>query len=260
MARRDDDDAPWLAEAGGSRASTTVTRRSFFWTALILLSLAAVTAVGLILLFSKKDTGSTAGYMNPEQAPLITAEPGPYKITPADPKGMDVEGQGQTIYATGEGIDTGSVIDQSAMPEEPIARPGTEPREPPPGPPRNLLPTPAPAPPTATAPAAEVPAKPQPAPAPKPAAQAPAEKPPAAKPAATPPKKSAGIVQLGAFSSAEKAEAAWAKLAGKHGLSGKRVIAVESNGQTLYRLRATGNSAEICQKLKSAGDACAVVE
>ena len=56
------------------------------------------------------------------------------------------------------------------------------------------------------------------------------------------------------------ANAAWDKLASQHGLTGKRVIAVESGGKTLYRLRATGNSAEICQKLKAAGDACAVVE
>ena len=87
----------------------------------------------------------------------------------------------------------------------------------------------------------------------------PPAKAPAAKPTEAPAKKS-GIVQLGAFSSAEKADAAWDKLSSRHGLTGKRIIAVESGGKTLYRLRATGNAADICQKLKAAGDACAVVE
>ena len=81
----------------------------------------------------------------------------------------------------------------------------------------------------------------------------------AAKPDPAPAKKS-GTVQLGAFSTPEKANDAWARLAPKHGLSGKRVVAVEVNGQTLYRLRASGDSAQICAKLKAAGDACAVVE
>jgi len=299
-----DDDAPWLAEAGGS-SRTTVSKRSFFWTLLILLSLTAVIAVGLILLVSKKDGGSTKGYMNAEQAPVITAEPGPYKIAPIDPKGLAVEGQDQTIYAAGEGIDEGSVIDQSAMPESPMPRPGSgqanspgsEPAAPP-GPPRDLMPrataaapptiavpapaviptfapvapvaklvTPRPAPTKPTAPkldaAATVP-KPAAIAVPKPAAVA------AAKPAAEPPKpapalaaKKPGTVQLGAFSSEEKANAAWAKLADRNVLAGfsKRIIAIENNGKTLYRLRGTGgNSSETCQKLKTSGDACAVVE
>jgi cell division protein FtsN len=90
---------------------------------------------------------------------------------------------------------------------------------------------------------------------------APAAKPDptAQKPEAAPAKKP-GTAQLGAFSTPEKANEAWARLAPKHGLSGKRVIAVEANGHTLYRLRASGDSAQICAKLKAAGDACAVVE
>ena len=297
--RNSDDDAPWLAEAGDS-PRTTVSKRSFFWTLLILLSLAAIIAVGLILLLSKKNGGSTQGYMNAEQAPIITAEPGPYKIPPVDPKGLAVEGQDQTIYAAGEGIDQGSTIDQSAMPESVMPRPGSEPASapppgPPPGPPRDLMPhTPAPTtspagapvPVIVPAPALATPAaKPvtgHPAPAkttiPKPDAAVPVPVKPAAllppKPAATvvadPPKpapapatKKSGTVQLGAFSSEEKANAAWASLAAKHGLAGfsKRVIAIESNGKTLYRLRGSGgDSSGICQKLKAAGDACAVVE
>ena len=294
MARRDlDDDAPWLAEAS-PRAETRVTRRSFFWTLLVLLTLAAVAAIGMVVLLSKKGGGSTQGYMEADQAPLITAEPGPYKIPPTDPKGMAVEGQDQTIYAAGEGIDAGSTIDQSATPEAPIARPGSEPSEPtlpPPGPPRDLVPkitpdaVPAPAaspkpliakPVTAPLPAV-APAKSTTPPAPvvpRPVAVAPkpavTPAPPASaavasaapKPADTPAKRS-GTAQLGAFSTPEKAEAAWAALSGKLGMAGfgKHVIRIESNGQTLYRLRATGGDATtLCAGLKASGQPCTVVE
>jgi hypothetical protein len=262
MARKDDDDAPWLAEAGG-RPRTEVSRRSLFWTLVTGLGLATVVAVGLVLLFTRKDTGSTQGYMNAEQAPLITAEPGPYKIPPADPKGLQVDGEGQTIYAAGEGIDPGSVIDTSALPEAPLPRPGTAPlpgTQLPPGPPTDLLSATAPADPAA--PATEPP---------KAVAKPPANPPVStAKPMVPPPvpttkpptttAKPGGIVQLGAFSSPEKAEEAWAKLAARHGLTGKRIIAVTANGKTLYRLRSSGDAAAICARLKAAGDPCAVVE
>ena len=296
--RDTDDDAPWLAEAS-PRPQTRVSKRSFFWTLAVLLGLAAVAAIGLIVLMSKKDGGSTQGYMNAEQAPLIAAEPGPYKVAPLDPKGLEVEGQDRTMYAAGEGIDEGSVIDQSAVPEAPMPRPGTEvappvvaPAAKAPGLPRNLVPepgaalpaAPAPAPPV-TAPKIVVPAPPAvvpkvvvPPPAvtpkpvtPKPAAVAPPK--PVATPTPTPaaaaptppktdaPAKKAGTVQLGAFSSEEKANAAWAQLAGKHNLSGKRVIAIESGGKTLYRLRAASpDSAATCARMKAAGDDCSPVE
>jgi cell division septation protein DedD len=277
MARRgDEEEAPWLAEAGDA-PRTNVSKRSLFWTLLVLLSLATVAAVGLILLLSKKDSGSTQGYMNAEQAPLITAEPGPYKVPPIDPKGLAVEGQDQTIYAAGEGIDQGSVIDPNAGPEAPLPRPGTEP----PGLPQDLMPetappiaaaTPAPlatAAPKAAAPVAKppAPAAPKslptaPPPATKPAVAAPAPAAKAAAPAPVPGKK-AGTVQLGAFSSLEKANAAWGNLAGKPALAGfsKRILVVESDGKTLYRLRASGgDAAETCRRLKAAGDVCTVVE
>lgn len=260
MARREDDDAPWLAEAGGSRAQTNVSKRSLFWTIIIGLGLATVVAIGLVLLFTKKEAGSTEGYMNAEQAPLITAEPGPYKIAPADPKGLQVEGEDQTIYAAGEGLDPGSVIDTGALPEQPLPRPGT--MAPVPGPPRDLLPDT-----MAAAPApAQTPATVVPAPLARPAAVAKAPAPattpakaPLAVPAA-PPAKKTGTVQLGAFSSAAKADDAWVRLAARHGLSGKRIVPVERDGATLYRLRATGDSAAICARMKAAGDACTVVE
>ena len=81
------------------------------------------------------------------------------------------------------------------------------------------------------------------------------------KPVEIAPAAKAGTVQLGAFSTEDKANAAWGSLAARHGLSGKRVIAVTSGDKTLYRLRAaSGDPVATCGKLKAAGDACAIVE
>lgn len=272
MARRDsDDDAPWLAEATPA-PRTTVSRRSLFWTLFIVLALATIAAVGLIMLMAKKAGGSTQGYMNAEQAPVITAEPGPYKIAPTDPAGMKIEGLDGTMYTAGEGIDSGSNIDPTLAPEVPLPRPGAA------GPPRELIPDnvietiPSAGTAPAAAPAQTIPRAVPPAPA---IAQVVTPKPPPAKPAAplvtlpaappaTPAKPAAtksGTVQLGAFSSEEKAAAAWVGLSGRHGLSGKRIIAVENGGRTLYRLRASSSDpAATCATIKAAGDACAAVE
>ncbi len=132
MAGRDfDDDAPWLTEAEprgrGAAPTTTVSRRSLFWTVVALLTLAAIAVVGTVVLLAKKQGGSTAGYMNAEQAPLIAAPPGPYKVKPGDPQGLAIDGEGETIYQTGEGFDPGGTLATQGGPEEPVLRPGSSP-------------------------------------------------------------------------------------------------------------------------------------
>ena len=297
MARRDtDEDAPWLASADGGRETTTVSRRSLFWTVIAGLVLIGAVVIGGVVLLSKKQGGATAGYMNAEQAPLIAAEPGPYKVKPDDPKGLAVDGQDQTMYAAGEGDDQQGQIDTSAVSEEPVARPGAVPTPGFEGPPRDLLPpgasTAGPAvPPVGVAPVVAKPVAPTAAAAPptvKPAAVLPpAAKPPAAavappkaakprdplnidipsdpkpkpKPSSVEAKAAGGTAQLGAFSSEEKADAAWAALGGKTGGYAKRIVKIEKDGKTLYRLRAGGGDAgALCQRVKADGGACAVVE
>ena len=286
-----EEDPPWLAEAtpaGG--ASTQVSRRSLFWTLTALLALTAIAVVGLVLLLGRKEGGSTQGYMEADQAPLIEADVGPYKVPPSDRQGLQVAGEGDVIYEAGEGLTQGSVIAEDAVPEEPIGRPrdllpdvaqvpagdgattapAGQAASKPPAPPQ-LVPVPVVPPsstatPRPTAPAtapvtAPTTAKPAPA---KPLVTTPPAPLPAAKPAAPPvakPAAGAGVVQLGAFSSAEKAEAEWARLAGRAGLSGKRIEPVTRDGKTLYRLR--GSASDVgaaCQKLTAAGGACSVVK
>jgi hypothetical protein len=241
-----DNNAPWLAEArpqnkgSGKRARSSISRRSFFLTLAGGLTLLAAVVVGAFLLISRQEQNSGEGYMEASQAPLITAEPGPWKIKPEDPMGLDVEGQDQTLYAAGIGIDEASRIDTAAVPEAPLPRPGTaaafEPAT-------NLLP-----------PAMQT-DKEAPAPAPAPDRAAAVVPPPQPAPAAE-------SAQLGAFSSRERAEAAWAALVKAHGLIGSTPVYVplERDGKTLIRLRARGGDAKaICARLAKTGDPCSVV-
>jgi cell division septation protein DedD len=268
-----DDNAPWLAEArpaegrGGSSARSSVSRRSFFLMLAGGLALLALVVIGAFLLISQQKQSSGEGYMEADQAPLITAERGPFKVKPEDPMGLDVEGQDQTLYAAGIGVDETSAIDVAAVPEEPLPRPGTAPATPANTAAKNLLP-PAMQPKAqaaaaaAAAPPAPAPAKPAPAAAPV-AAAAPAAPAPAPAATAPPPKAAAGAsVQLGAFSTRARAEAAWAALVKTHGLIGvsPQYSPIDRDGKTLIRLRARGGDAQaICARLARIGDTCSVV-
>lgn len=299
-----DEEAPWLAEGVPDRgASATVVRRGrLVGGVLLFAALLALVVIGIYVIAAKKQDGGS-GYARAEDAPLIAAESGPYKVRPNDPGGMDVAGTDSTIYSTGEGVDPGSSIDIGALPEEPLARPGTAPApgsEQTAGQPVDLIPplakaatvtptTPAPVriepvkvvPPAARPQVAATPplaSKPQvavvqPPPtairieptkvtAPKPKDETAAAEPPA-KPVAGP-----ASLQLGAFSSSAKADAAWKAASGRYaylaGLS-KRVDKVERDGTTLYRLRVGGvvskaAAADLCARLRIAGEACIVAE
>lgn len=191
------------------------------------------------------------------EAGLITAPEGDYKTPPAEPGGMQVEGEGDTVYAAGEGLEPGGTIDLSALPEQPIER-AKAPVEAGdavaavPLPPSAAPKAPAPAPKAAELAIRQAPAAAPAKPLPKPVTAAP-------KPAAT----GGGTLQLGAFSSKAGAEAAWKALSGRFsflaGLS-KSVEATTSGGKTLYRLRASGpNADELCARLRVAGESCSVV-
>ena len=154
---------------------------------------------------------------------LIAAPKGDYKVKPEEPGGMEVEGTGDTAFATSAGADPKGAIDVNAVAEAPVTRAD---------PPKAA--------PSATAPAA------------KPAVPAPAS-------AAT----SGGTIQLGAFSSQSGANNAWKALSGRFTYLAPlthNVVPVESDGKTLYRLRASGpGAANLCGRLRVAGESCVSV-
>ena len=72
-------------------------------------------------------------------------------------------------------------------------------------------------------------------------------------------------VQLGAFSTREKAMAAWEAAGAGGGLAGlhREIAPVVRDGRTLYRLRATGVGAQggsVCDAVRAAGAACVAVK
>ncbi|TRW16656.1 SPOR domain-containing protein [Glacieibacterium frigidum] len=288
MARRDDDydddDVPWLAEVEEERpASTSVSQRKLIGGIALFAALLALIIGGVWAITSGQREGGSSGEVavNAEDVPLIPADPGPYKVRPADPGGMQIDGAGDTMYAAGEGADVGGALDPGALPEDPMPRPGTAAAQP-----EDLLPAEGASaqvaiPPArgTVAPAAgasaqvaippvRTPAAPPPVPVAKPAPLKPLPK-PVAPVAGTPPAKpstGSAALQLGAFSSSAAADTAWKDLTKRFtylgGLS-KAVGKVERDGKTLYRLRATGvtdaaKAADLCARLKVAGEDCLV--
>ncbi len=282
-----DDDAPWLSSVEDERRGTTlVPQRRLIGGVVVFLVLLAVIVGGLYFVTARaRQGGSSAGVATPEEAPLIAADSGPYKVAPgADaPTGLKVDGAGNTIYAAGEGENVTGALDPGAMPEDPLPRPGTLGAAP-----HDLLPPAAAGssetsviPPAGTKPAAAPPAlkpamatKPaeaaKPAPPPVTAPLRPLPKPEPVVPGAPAPKPATGGValQLGAFSSSAKASAVWDDYAKRFkylgGLS-KSVQSVDRDGTTLYRLRAVGvadraAAADLCGRLKVAGVECVVTQ
>jgi len=222
----DEDHLPWL------EAVEEEDRRQGPSLAKILVSL----VIGLIILglgitgFYWLRNGPQGGASGPE---LIEAEKGDYKVKPADPGGMKVEGSGETSFAASGGAEPSGKLNMDAVPEAPVTRP------PPPAP----APAPAPAPPPTKA------ATPKPAPPP----------PAKVEPEAPLPAGSQSI-QLGAFNSAAIANSAWKSLSTRfkylEPLS-HSVTPVTVNGRQFYRLRATGPDAKaLCGRLRVAGESC----
>lgn len=261
---RDEDRLPWLEAVDDEEAVEGPSSLK-----LILGVVIALVAIGIVV-------GGIFWLKNRVEAPqgdasVIPAPASPYKVKPAEPGGMQVEGSGDTAYAASQGADQNSAIDLSAMPETAVTADHSQPAIP-------AKPQPAPA---SAAPARPPAPAAAPKPAPKPAEIATAKLPAAATrpaPAASKPAPAAsappapastapvtgGTIQLGAFSSEAKANAAWKSLSKRYAYLGAltpAVTPVSANGATLYRLRAPagGQASTICAKLKVAGETCAVI-
>ena len=209
--------------------------------------LIGLVAIGLIVggLFWLGDQTRGGGDAVDGAPEVIAAPEGDYKVKPADPGGMKVEGEGDTAFAASEGADPKGAIDVDAMPEAPVNAA-----------PKQAQPQPKPAP-TQTAQQKAAP----PAPAPK-AQPAPA---PAPATPATPAAAGGGAtVQLGAFSSQASANSAWKALSGRFKYLEPLTHSVTTTnvgGKTLYRLRASGPGASnLCGRLRVAGESCVVVD
>lgn len=175
---------------------------------------------------------------------LIAAQEGDYKVKPDEPGGLKVNGEGDSAVATSAGRPGGTgAIDLKQVPEAPIAGKHAAVK--------------------ATAPTSG---------GSKAVATVPATggRLVAAVPAAAPtrqagPAAAGSQVQLGAFPSEAAANAAWSGYTKRFGyLAGltQSIQPVATNGRTLYRLRviagSAGQAADLCGRLKVAGESCFV--
>ena len=157
---------------------------------------------------------------------LIQAPPGPYKVKPQSPGGLDISSESETAFETSAGEDKNSQLDTSKLPKAPAAKPPEEKAS---------------------------------------AAQPETAKPPEAA-AEAPPRPTGGtgsVIQLGAFANKAQAERAWTALSARfESIAAMNKMIVPFPGG--MRLRAGAASAadakQACDTLRAAGENCFVAQ
>jgi hypothetical protein len=169
----EDSQLPWLEAVDDEDEPRGVSGRKMLAALLVVLVAAAIVA-GTFFWLGRQDP---VGIGAPE---LIRAEPGPYKVKPTDPGGLDVAGESGTAFETSAGQDSDAQLDLNALAEQPVARPPKEePKRIPPG-------------------ETKEPVEDKPAPPPE-------------KPSGG----SGSVIQLGAYKNVAQAERAWTALSSR---------------------------------------------
>jgi len=219
-----DEQLPWLQAVEDEDEPRGVSARKML-AALGVVLLAGLVVAATFFWLGRRDTVVNGP---PE---LIQAPPGPYKVKPPNPGGLDVAGESQTAFETSAGEDKDSKLDLSKVPEEPVAK----------------------------APKAA------PEAAPKPGFSIETKARTQAAPATTaePTAEHGSVIQLGAFANQAQAERAWTALSARFPTIGamNKMIIPFSGG---IRLRAAAPSPaeakQACQTLKAAGENCFVAQ
>jgi hypothetical protein len=212
----DDGQLPWLQAVEDEDEPRGLSARKMLAVLLVVLLAGALVAATFFWL------GQRDAQVNgpPE---LIHAEPGPYKVKPADPGGLDVAGESQTAFETSAGEDRDSRLDLNALPEEPVAPP---PKEEPKRIPPNETKEP-------------VPPEPQPTGA------------------------AGSVIQIGAFQNRAQAERAWSALAARFpSIAAMNKLVVPFSGGIRLRAGAASpaDARRACPLLKAAGENCFVAQ
>ncbi|NJC32665.1 hypothetical protein GGR88_000139 [Sphingomonas jejuensis] len=236
----DEDRLPWLEPASPERARDP--RGALRW---VVLGLGALLLLGLLIaggLWLTRGGDATDG-----GGALIRAPQGPYKVRPADPGGMEVEGRGDASFAASEGETINGAIDLAAQPEAPVEGQVVTQAAPPPPPP------------AASASRSASAAIPQSGGRLTAAA-------PGTSARVAQPSTGGSLVQLGSFNSERRAREAWTILSGRFTVLADRTPQVatgEVAGRDVYRLRLDAGSPaaarELCQRLRVGGEACLVI-
>ena len=121
----DDGQLPWLQAVEDEDEPRGVSARKML-AALLVVLLAGALVAGTFFWLGRQE----AQVNGPPE--LIRAEPGPYKVRPPNPGGLDVAGESETAFETSAGEDKDAQLDLSKMPEQPPAPPKAEPKAAPP--------------------------------------------------------------------------------------------------------------------------------
>lgn len=216
----DDGQLPWLQAVEDEDEPRGVSARKMI-VALLVVLLAAALVTGTFFWLGRREAVVTGP---PE---LIRAEPGPYKVKPPNPGGLNVGGESETAFETSAGADTDAQLDLSKLPEAPVAKP---PKEQPKRIPPNETKVP-------------VPAEPE------------------AAPPETPTGGNGSIIQLGAFANNAQAERAWTALSARFpSIAAMNKMIVPFSGGIRLRAGAASpaDAKQACQALKAAGENCFV--
>ena len=211
------DQLPWLQAVEDEQEASSLSAGRMFGALLVVLIAAAAIGGTFFWLGNREARGDGP----PE---LIAAPPGPYKVKPDDPGGLDVSGESQTAFETSAGEDRDSRLDLNAVPEAPVEKPA--PQRIPPNETREPLPA-------------------------------------DGGPKLTPGSASGSTIQLGAFQNQAQAERAWSALSARFpALAAMNKLVVPFSGG--IRLRAAAASPEearaLCRTLKAAGESCFVAQ
>jgi len=215
-----DEPLPWLAPVEDEDEPRGVSATRMI-AALAVVILAGLIVAGTFFWLGRRDTAASGPPV------LIKAPPGPYKVKPPNPGGLDISSESQTAFETSAGEDKNSQLDLNKMPETPVAKP---PKEQPKTLPPNETKTPVPA---------------QTAPEPKATGG------------------SGSVVQLGAFANQAQAERAWAALSARFpSVAGLSKMIVPFSGGIRLRAGAASpaDAKQVCQTLKAAGENCFVAQ
>ena len=215
-----DEQLPWLQPVEDEDEPRGLSARKML-AALFVVILAALLVAGTFFWLGRRD----AAVSGPPE--LIPAPPGPYKVKPPNPGGLDISSESESAFETSAGEDRDAQLDTSKLQQPPAAKP------------------------FAQSPAASIPepktASPTPAPAPQ--------------------RKVTGatgsVIQLGAFANQAQAERAWTALSTRFPSIGamNKMIVPFAHG---IRLRAgassPGDAKQACDTLKAAGENCFVAQ
>ena len=212
-----DEPLPWLAPVEDEDEPRGLSARRML-AALVVVLLAGLIIAGTFFWLGRRDVA----VIGPPQ--LIKAPPGPYKIKPPSPGGLNVAGESETAFETSAGEDKDSQLDLGKLPEAPVAKPPTEQ-------PKTLPPN------EAKEPVAAEPEQPKAV------------------------GGSGSVVQLGAFANQAQAERAWTALSARFpavAALNKMVIPFSGGIRLRGGAASPADAKRLCQTLKAAGENCFV--